>query len=29
VLIGRDGAELERWDEPVVTSELWDVVDNR
>ena len=27
ILIGRDGSELERWDEPVETSELWELVD--
>jgi hypothetical protein len=27
VLIGRDGVERERWDEPVETRELWDVID--
>ena len=27
ILIGRDGGELERWDEPVETSELWELVD--
>jgi len=27
VLIGRTGAELERWEEPVATSELWALVD--
>jgi hypothetical protein len=27
VLIGRDGAEVERWDEPVETEELWALVD--
>jgi hypothetical protein len=27
VLIGRDGLEQERWDAPVQTSELWQVID--
>lgn len=27
VLIGRDGTELERWDEPVDTEELWALAD--
>jgi Domain of unknown function (DUF4174) len=27
VLIGRDGTEVERWDEPVGTDELWALVD--
>ena len=27
LLIGRDGGELERWDEPVETSEVWELVD--
>jgi Domain of unknown function (DUF4174) len=27
ILIGRDGAELERWEEPVETDELWRLVD--
>ena len=27
VLIGRDGTELERWDQPVQTSELWAAID--
>jgi hypothetical protein len=27
LLIGRDGVEQERWDEPVETAELWAVVD--
>jgi hypothetical protein len=27
VLIGRDGTERERWDQPVQTSELWDLID--
>ena len=27
VLIGRDGTERERWDEPVETRELWDLID--
>ena len=27
VLIGRDGAELERWEEPVETEELWALAD--
>ena len=27
VLIGRDGVERERWDEPVQTRELWDLID--
>ena len=27
VLIGRDGVERERWDEPVQTGELWDLID--
>jgi hypothetical protein len=27
VLIGRDGAELERWEDPVDSSELWAVID--
>jgi hypothetical protein len=27
VLIGRDGAEVERWDKPVGTDELWALVD--
>jgi Domain of unknown function (DUF4174) len=28
VLIGRDGAEVERWEEPVDTHELWALVDH-
>jgi hypothetical protein len=27
LLIGRDGTEQERWDEPVQTAELWAVID--
>jgi len=27
VLIGRDGTEVERWDEPVQTGELWRLID--
>ena len=27
ILIGRDGSELERWDEVVETSEVWELVD--
>jgi hypothetical protein len=27
LLIGRDGTEQERWDEPVPTAELWDLID--
>ena len=27
VLIGREGGELERWDAPVETRELWELVD--
>jgi hypothetical protein len=27
VLIGRDGGEVERWEEPVGTDELWALVD--
>jgi Domain of unknown function (DUF4174) len=27
VLIGRSGAEIQRWDEPVETSELWALID--
>ena len=28
VLIGRHGAELERWEEPVETAELWRLIDD-
>ena len=28
VLIGRDGMELERWDDVVDTAELWNVIDD-
>jgi hypothetical protein len=27
ILIGREGGELERWEEPVDTDELWRLVD--
>lgn len=27
VLIGRDGTEQERWDQPVETTELWNLID--
>ena len=27
ILIGRAGAELERWEEPVETDELWRLID--
>jgi hypothetical protein len=27
VLIGRAGSELERWEEPVETGELWRLID--
>jgi hypothetical protein len=27
ILIGRDGAELERWHEPVETDEVWRSID--
>jgi hypothetical protein len=27
VLIGRDGAEVDRWEEPVETGELWAALD--
>jgi Domain of unknown function (DUF4174) len=27
ILIGRSGGEIDRWDEPVETEELWRVID--
>ena len=27
VLIGRDGTEVERWEEPIGTDELWALID--